>query len=170
MVIIFLPYEIIITTNYKISILVLISIGNPPYDFNIKDVINRWGGGFAKRWSYLISLFSKSDDEGGGGSKIWWRLLWTAPNEPYFHVNYEKKTRRYSQQNKLCEICTIGFLRIFVMVCQKFHFFGIVNMKIRVIALQISKSSKNVGLYKYKWPSSLQSEILSFFDAITFVF
>ena len=28
------------------------------------------GGGFAKRCSYLISLFSKSDDEGGGGSKI----------------------------------------------------------------------------------------------------
>ena len=27
------------------------------------------GGGFAKRWSYLISLFSKSDDKGGGGSK-----------------------------------------------------------------------------------------------------
>ena len=45
----------------------------------IKDVINQGGGGFAKRWSYLISLFSKSDDEGGGGSKIsknWWRLLW----------------------------------------------------------------------------------------------
>ena len=26
-------------------------------------------GGFAKRWSYLISLFSKSDDKGGGGQK-----------------------------------------------------------------------------------------------------
>ena len=25
------------------------------------------GRGFAKRWSYLISLFSKSDDEGGRG-------------------------------------------------------------------------------------------------------
>ena len=37
----------------------------------IKDVINRGGGGFAKRWSYLISLFSKIDDEGGreGGQK-----------------------------------------------------------------------------------------------------
>ena len=27
------------------------------------------GGGVAKRLSYLISLFSKSDDEGGGGQK-----------------------------------------------------------------------------------------------------
>ena len=27
------------------------------------------GRGFAKRCSYLISLFSKSDDEGGGGQK-----------------------------------------------------------------------------------------------------
>ena len=35
----------------------------------IKDVINRGGGGFAKRWSYLISLFSKNDDEGGRGDK-----------------------------------------------------------------------------------------------------
>ena len=35
------------------------------------------GRGFIKRWSYLISLFSKSDDKGGRGSKIsnnWWRL------------------------------------------------------------------------------------------------
>ena len=35
----------------------------------IKDVINGGGGGLAKRWSYLISLFSKSDDEGGWGVK-----------------------------------------------------------------------------------------------------
>ena len=34
----------------------------------IKDVIKQGGGGFAKRWSYLIRLFIKSDDE--GGSKI----------------------------------------------------------------------------------------------------
>ena len=27
------------------------------------------GGGVAKRLSYLMSLFSKSDDEGGGGQK-----------------------------------------------------------------------------------------------------
>ena len=48
----------------------------------IKDIINQGGGGFAKRWSYLISLFSKSNDKGGGGQKSqknWWRLLWTAP-------------------------------------------------------------------------------------------
>ena len=58
----------------------------------IKDVINRGGRGFAKRWSYLISLFSKNDDEGGGqgGSKIsknWWRLLWTAPKVKEYHEN-----------------------------------------------------------------------------------
>ena len=35
----------------------------------IKDVINQ-GEGVAKRLSYVISLFIKSDDEGGGGSKI----------------------------------------------------------------------------------------------------
>ena len=35
----------------------------------IKDVINRGGGGFAKIWSYLISLFSKNDDKGGRGQK-----------------------------------------------------------------------------------------------------
>ena len=35
----------------------------------IKYVINQGGGGFAKRWSYLISWFSKSDDEGGRGVK-----------------------------------------------------------------------------------------------------
>ena len=27
-------------------------------------------GAFAKKWSYLISLFKKNDDEGGGGKKI----------------------------------------------------------------------------------------------------
>ena len=40
------------------------------------------GGGFEKRWSFLISLFSKNDDELGRGVKIsknWWRLLWMAP-------------------------------------------------------------------------------------------
>ena len=50
---------------------------------------SRGEGGFAKRWSYLISLFSKNDDEGGKGSKIfkkWWRLLWTAPYLEYFNV------------------------------------------------------------------------------------
>ena len=31
MVIIYLPYKIMITTNYKISYFSLISIGNPPY-------------------------------------------------------------------------------------------------------------------------------------------
>ena len=37
----------------------------------IKDVINQGGGGIAKRLSYLISLFSKNDDEGGrGGQKF----------------------------------------------------------------------------------------------------
>ena len=35
----------------------------------IKDVINQGGGGFAKRWVYLISLFSDSDDEGRRGQK-----------------------------------------------------------------------------------------------------
>ena len=35
----------------------------------IKDVINRRGGGYAKRLSYFISLFSKNDDEGGGDQK-----------------------------------------------------------------------------------------------------
>ena len=36
----------------------------------IKDDINRGGRG-GKRWSYLIILFNKIDDEGeGGGSKI----------------------------------------------------------------------------------------------------
>ena len=36
----------------------------------IKDVIN-WGerGGVAKIWSYLISLFSENDDEGGRDQK-----------------------------------------------------------------------------------------------------
>ena len=36
----------------------------------IKDVINQGGGGFAKRWFNLISLFSKNDDEGGGSQKF----------------------------------------------------------------------------------------------------
>ena len=35
----------------------------------IKDVINQGGGGFAKRWPYLINLFSKNDDEGGQKSQ-----------------------------------------------------------------------------------------------------
>ena len=35
----------------------------------IKDVINRRGGGLPKD-DLTLSLFSKSDDEGGGGSKI----------------------------------------------------------------------------------------------------
>ena len=40
---------------------ILIYMGMGPF---IKDVINR--GGFAKIWCYLISLFSKNDEEGGG--------------------------------------------------------------------------------------------------------
>ena len=35
----------------------------------IKDVINRGGGGFAKRLSYLISLFAKNDDKWRGVKK-----------------------------------------------------------------------------------------------------
>ena len=48
-------------------------VGKGPF---IKDVINQGGGeGFAKRWSYLISLFSKSDDEGGRGVKNLKKLM-----------------------------------------------------------------------------------------------
>ena len=43
----------------------------------IKDVINQGGGGFVKRRSYFISLFSKIDDE--GGSKI-------SKNDDFFYV------------------------------------------------------------------------------------
>ena len=50
----------------------------------IKDVINQGErGGFAKRWSYLISLFSKSDDEGGGRVKNLKKLMTSFMNGPY---------------------------------------------------------------------------------------
>ena len=47
----------------------------------IKDVINQ-GGGVAKRLSYLISLFSKSDYEWGRGSKISKRMMTSFINSP----------------------------------------------------------------------------------------
>ena len=42
------------------------------------------GGGFVKRWSYLISLSSESDEKGGGGQKsqkIDDGVLWVALND-----------------------------------------------------------------------------------------
>ena len=49
----------------------------------IKDAINQGGGEFSKRWSYLIRLFSKSDDEGGGGSKISKKMMTSFMNGPF---------------------------------------------------------------------------------------
>ena len=49
----------------------------------IKDVINQGGGGFDKRWSFLIGLFSKSDDEGGmGGVKNLKKMMTSFMNSP----------------------------------------------------------------------------------------
>ena len=48
----------------------------------IKNVINQGGRGFAKRWSYLISLFNKSDDQGEGGVKEFEKLMTSIINGP----------------------------------------------------------------------------------------
>ena len=50
----------------------------------MKDVINWGGGGFAKRRSHLISLFSKSDDEEGRGVKNLKKMMTSFMNGPLY--------------------------------------------------------------------------------------
>ena len=50
--------------------------------------MERWGGGLAKWLFYYITLFSKSDHDGGGGSKIPKNLTTLFVDDPIYDMNY----------------------------------------------------------------------------------
>ena len=123
------------------------------------------GEGFAKRWSYLISLFGKNDDEGGrGGSKIsknWWRLLWTAPfvtTSSFTMCFVEVKCNAHramggkisakTGMNFRGNECPVPRLEICLWIC---HWFGTKSNQFQIRAKSEAKNKLEICLWFCLW-------------------